>query len=114
MDTPPLPELVTLLRATLGARLVAVIGKVDSTSAVSAWADGTSVPSRLDGQRLRLAHQLAEILLECYSDATTQSWFQGMNPALNDSAPASILRDEDPVSAGKQLLPAAISFAHPG
>lgn len=108
------PELVTRLRETLGARLVAFIGNVSSTRQVSTWADGKSSPGQLDEQRLRVAYQIAGTLRERYSAATTQSWFQGMNPALDYTAPASVLRDEDPATAGKQLLSAAASFAYVG
>jgi hypothetical protein len=107
-----LTELVSRLRETLGVRLVAYIANVDSTGPVSAWADGKRSPGQLDEQRLRLAYQVAEMLRERYSPATVQSWFQGMNSALDYAAPARLLREQNAAVTGEQLLSAAASFAY--
>lgn len=110
----PFPEIVTRLRETLGVKLVAYLGNVGSTRPVAGWASGTSSPGQLDELRLRTAYQIAGVLRERYSAATTQSWFQGMNPALEYTAPARILREQEPADVGGQLLSAAASFAFVG
>ncbi len=109
-----LPEVVTKLREILGVRLVAYIGNVTSTRPVAAWQSGQRSPGQADGDRLRLAFQIAGLLRERYSAVTVQSWFKGMNPALGDSAPARIVRDGDPVEVGPDVIAAAKSFAFAG
>lgn len=108
------PEIVTSLRERLGVKLVAYIGNVGSTRPVSAWADGSRSPGVDDEQRLRTAYQIAGTLGERYTAATTQTWFRGLNPALDYTAPARMLREQDPNVVGAQLLAAASSFAYVG
>jgi hypothetical protein len=96
-------ELVTALRAVLGAKLVAYVGSVGDTRAVRQWAEGQ-----------RLAFQVAGLLAERDDARVIQSWFQGMNPQLGDDSPARILRDEDLDVSGPRVLAAARSFAAVG
>lgn len=109
----PFAELVSGLREMLGARLVAYIGGVKSTRPVSEWAAGRSKPSELERERLRHAYHAAALLRERYDVATVQSWFQGLNPALGDRAPAQVLSSAQDVLAGAgDVLAAAKSFAY--
>lgn len=110
----PFADIVTRLRERLGVKLVAYIGNVSSTRPVTAWADGTRSPGQVDEQRLRTAYQIAGTLGERYSSATTQTWFRGLNPDLQYTAPARMLREQDPDEIGAQLLVAASSFAYAG
>lgn len=109
-----LPEVVARLREILGVRLVAYIGNVKSTQPVAAWASGVRSPGQDDADRLRCAFQIAGLLRERYSAVTVQSWFKGMNPALDDAAPARVLREGDPAQVGPGILAAAKSFAFLG
>jgi hypothetical protein len=100
-------EIVQALRDLLGARLVAYIGGVQETRAVRQWADGDRSPSAAVMQRLRTTYHVAALLREKDSAAVVQAWFQGMNPQLDDVAPARVLREGDPDQAGPSVLAAA-------
>jgi hypothetical protein len=110
----PFAEIVTRLRGRIGVKLVAYIGNVGSTRPVASWADGKRSPGQLDEQRLRTAYQIAGTLGERYTATTTQTWFRGLNPALEYMAPARMLRQQDPNEVGPLLLAAASSFAYVG
>ncbi|HJQ42967.1 MAG TPA: hypothetical protein VJ831_07780 [Jatrophihabitantaceae bacterium] len=105
-------ELITALRDLLGARLVAYLAGVQETRAVRQWADGTRTIRDVDDeQRLRLAYHVALVLTARDSREVAQSWFQGLNPQLDDRSPARVLRDEKPDLGGPLVLAAARAFA---
>ena len=106
----PPAEIVQGLRDTLGAKLVAYIGGVRETRAVREWADGERTPSAEIVQRLRATYYVMALLRDRESASTVASWFQGMNPELEDRAPARVLREQDLVTAGPAVLAAARSF----
>lgn len=106
------PELVSKLRALLGARLVAFIASTQSTGTVTAWADGLAPPPAKHIDRLRLSYEIATLLSERYSPATIQTWFRGHNLALDNTAPARLLREQEPPLVGHDLVVAATSFAY--
>lgn len=108
------PELVSQLRDILGVKLVAYIGGVKSSRQVSTWADGVGEPGASDQERLRHAFHAASLLRERYDVTTVQSWFKGINPTLNDEAPAQRLRDGDPVTGPRAVIAAAKAFAYIG
>ncbi|WP_109212269.1 MULTISPECIES: hypothetical protein [Microbacterium] len=110
----PFPELVSELREILGVKLVAYIGGVKSARSVSSWADGTGEPGQNDRERLRHAFHAAALLRERYDPITVQSWFRGINPSLNDEAPAQLLREGDLVAGPRAVIAAAKSFAYIG
>ncbi len=110
----PFDELVSRMRDILGVRLVAYIGGVKAARQVTLWADGAGKPGEDDQQRLRHAFQAAALLRERYDPITIQSWFKGMNPMLNDEAPAMVLRDGDPITAPREVIAAAKAFAYIG
>lgn len=110
----PFDELVSKLREMIGVRLVAYIGGVKSARSVSGWAEGTGRPGEMDRERLRHAFHAAALLRERYDTATVQSWFKGMNPVLNDQAPAQVLREGDPLVGAREVIAAAKSFAYIG
>ncbi|MGD8195388.1 hypothetical protein ACEXQB_012935 [Herbiconiux sp. P18] len=103
-------EIVSALRETLGAALVAYLGGVRETRAVREWADGVRSPSSEVVQRLRASYYVMAMLQDKESPATVASWFQGMNPELEDVAPARVLREQDLDAAGPAVLSAARSF----
>ncbi|WP_043993735.1 hypothetical protein [Leifsonia xyli] len=108
------PELVTKLRDIIGVRLVAYIGNVKSTKPVAEWAVGPREPGETDRDRLFVAYQIAALLRERKEAVTVQSWFKGMNPALNDASPARVLREGDPNEVGPEVMAAAKAFAFIG
>jgi len=107
-------DVVSGLREIVGAKLVAYIGHVSNTRSVREWADGDRAPGADVVQRLRVAYHVAGLLYEREGKATVQSWFQGMNPQLDDNAPARLLRDEPLDVAGPQVVAAARAFAAVG
>ncbi|QVG66226.1 hypothetical protein JG551_000097 [Curtobacterium flaccumfaciens pv. flaccumfaciens] len=107
------PKLVTELRDVLGAQLVAYIAGVKETRAVRQWADGEGRrPQPRQEQRLRLAFRVAALLLDHDSPRVVQSWFQGMNPQLDDVAPARFILESD--GADPRVIAAAHAFAANG
>ena len=112
MDTP---ELVTALTELLGLKLVAYLGKVQETRAVRMWAAGTrKIANSNDVERLRLAYRAARVISEKDSRTVAQSWFQGLNPYLDDRSPARVLRDGDVESDGSRVIGAARQFVAVG
>ena len=107
-------ELVTGLRELLGAKLVAYIGSVSETRAVRQWAEGERKPSAEVVRRLRLAYQAAGLLAERDEPRVIQAWFQGMNPQLEDWAPARLIRESSPDDVGTQIMAAARAFTAVG
>jgi hypothetical protein len=104
------PDATTQLRELLGARLVAYLGGVRETRAVHQWAEGTREPSEAVQQRLRLALQVAIPIAEADSPQVAQTWFQGLNPQLDDRSPARLLRDGDLDEIGPAVIAAARAF----
>lgn len=108
----PVPELVSELRAGLGASLVAFLGGVREARAVRQWAAGDRAIQNGDQERrLRLAHQITAIITARDSGAVAAAWFQGLNPDLADLSPARVLREGDLDEVGPQVLAAARAFA---
>jgi hypothetical protein len=108
-------ELVRGLRELLGARLVAYIAGVTETRAVRQWADSERRIRDVDvEQRLRLAYQAALMITVRDSREVAQSWFQGLNPQLDDRSPARVLREGSTDVAGPAVLAAARAFAGVG
>ena len=79
------------------------------------WADGERhIRDTDDEQRLRIAYQAALMLTARDSREVAQSWFQGLNPQLEDRSPVRMLREEPPETAGPRVLAAARAFAGVG
>lgn len=105
------PDLIIALRDLLGSKLVAYLGKVNQTSTVRQWSDGSHcIGNPDDVDRLRLAYRIAWLITERDSPAVAQAWFQGANPNLDDRAPAQLLRDASLTDIGPQVLAAAHQF----
>ena len=110
----PIAQLVERLRDLLGATLVAYLGEVKETRAVAQWAAGSREPATAIQVRLRLAYRVAALLAQKNDAGVVQAWFQGMNPQLDDVAPARVLREQDLDDAGPAVLAAARAFAATG
>jgi len=93
---------------------VAYLGSVKETRAVRQWSDGEREPSNEVLLRLRAAYHVAALLAERESRAVVQAWFQGMNPQLEDIAPARLLREAPLEEAGPLVLAAARAFTSAG
>lgn len=97
------------LQAALGQRLTAVIAGTNDGRAVGQWSRGERQPHPETERRLRYAYQIVELLRQHESDTTIKAWFMGMNPDLDDRAPALVLA-ADP----QRVLQAARSFLFHG
>jgi hypothetical protein len=93
------------LQDVLGQRLTALIVGVADAKAVGKWARRERTPHPDHEQRLRHAFHVTQLLLQAESAATVRAWFLGMNPHLDDQAPALVLR-HDPLA----VLRAARAF----
>lgn len=104
----PVPAVVSYLLEQLGERLTAVIAGVRDAGEVRGWAVGEASPSEEAERRLRDAYEVTRMLRERDSAETVRLWFRGMNPELDDQAPALVIR-EDP---GAVLGAAHFFLAH--
>jgi hypothetical protein len=100
-----LPDVVREVESVLGQRLTAVIAGVADVKAVGKWARGERTPRTDAEQRLRDAYYVTTLLLQLETPSTVRAWFSGMNPELDDRAPALVL-SEDPA----RVLQAARTF----
>ena len=103
--TRPIAEVASDLQSTLGQRLAAVIVGVADAKAVGRWARKERAPHSDTETRLRAALRVVLLLRERYAPETVRAWFGGMNPLLNDRAPALVL-DANP----EEVLEAAREF----
>ena len=103
-----LPVLARWLQDVLGQPLVALIAGVRDPKLVGKWAKGECAPEPKGEQRLRHAFEVTLLLLERECSDTIRAWFVGMNPELDDHAPALALAD-DPENV---LMAARTFLAH--
>jgi hypothetical protein len=81
------------LQEVLGLRLTAHIAGVRDPKTVATWAEGTSAPRAASEAKLRLALQIAHLLQGQESPHVVRAWFVGLNPQLDDTAPATAISD---------------------
>ena len=105
----PISQVAVYLQDVLGQRLTAVVAGVSDAKAVGKWAKGQRSPQPDSELRLRHAYQIAQLLIQHESAETVRAWFLGMNPELDDEAPAVVL-GEDP----QRVLQAARTFLAQG
>jgi hypothetical protein len=83
------PSLVaTYLQDLLGQQLTAVIAAVRDAALVGDWASGRRRPRPDQAARLQTAYQVANLLASVEQSDVVRAWFVGMNPELDDQAPA--------------------------
>src|SRR5947209_6584483 len=82
-------DAVRELVGILGGKLTAYVANVGETRAVRMWAEGDRDPQ--PDKLLRIREALVIALTLCDHDEATvvQAWFQGLNPQLDDRAPAT-------------------------
>lgn len=101
------PDIARFLQETLGSRLTAHITGVKDAKMVGRWAEGTK-PSPVRERRLRDTYQIFQTIMQAEDEYVARSWFIGMNPNLDDDAPADALRQ----GRAKQVMAAARMYAH--
>ena len=106
----PAPDMARYLQALFGQPMTALVAGIENPKTVGRWARGqTPHPANL--ARIRNAFQIATLLESATSRQTVQSWFMGMNPHLDDRAPALVLADE-PDAAPRVMQAARAFLAH--
>lgn len=79
------------------------------------WADWIrTIGNDTDVERLRTAYRVARVITARDTPAVAQSWFQGLNPILDDRASVLLLREGELADIGPQVLAAARQFAAVG
>lgn len=106
----PIPEIVDDLRTVLGAKLVAYFSGVSETRTVREWVETSRHPTANAEQRLRLAHRIVNLMSQSEGADIVPTWFQGMNPQLDDRSPARVLREDNFDEVGPRVIAAAHSF----
>ena len=105
----PLNEVVRVLQELLSRRLTAYIAGVADAKTVSRWAAGevTDVRHYEMEQRLRTSYEIVQLLLSSEASSTVKAWFIGLNPQLDDVAPAEAIREgrlRDALGAARAFL----------
>ena len=97
------------LARVLGRQLLAVI--VDKgPRTIQRWIAGETLPGTEDERRLRNAYQVYLLLSSAEGDHTIRAWFMGMNPQLDDEAPAEALAGDK----SRDVMSAARAFVNGG
>jgi hypothetical protein len=91
---PSLEVMAANLQQLFGQKLTAFMAGTDDPKEVGKLARGEALPSPAMARRLADAHSIAELLLRYESPQGVCSWFLGMNPELDDRAPAEVLGDD--------------------
>jgi hypothetical protein len=105
-----IPEIVDDLRVALGAKLVAYIVGVSEIRTVREWAEAARKPTAATEERLRLVHRVVTLISQSEGQAVVPTWFQGMNPQLEDRSPARVLHEDSFDEAGARVLAASNAF----
>lgn len=103
-----LESVIMALERLLGRKAVAYLAHVKDATVIDRWIEGKPTPGDTEF-RLRLAFQIASMLHEHEESAVVQAWFFGLNPALQDRIPATMLREGSP-SDRRAVLAAAREF----
>jgi hypothetical protein len=104
-----LSAVLSYLQEHLGSEMTAYVSGADNPTLVSKWVDGTARPQPSHEVRLRPAYEAARYVVEAYGDETARQWFFGINPSLQDTAPAYVLR-HGPPAQWEVVVPAALEF----
>lgn len=97
-----------LLQTVLGQRLTAYVVGTD-VKTIQRWirSDAVQIRSVDVERRLRVAYEIALLLLQEDAESTVRAWFISTNEYLSDHSPAETIRRNQPGAA----LDAARSFA---
>lgn len=88
-----LADIASVLQEHLGQKLTAHMAGLADPKAIGKIARGARSPREEAEKRLRAAYRVLTILLDDESAHTVRAWFIGMNPQLDDDAPADAIRD---------------------
>jgi ABC-type Fe2+-enterobactin transport system substrate-binding protein len=103
-------EMARYLQEHLGQKLTAYVAGLKDAKSVGQWAAGKSEPPAITRERLRAAFHATSLFLLAYSDQAAQGWFFGANSALDDRAPAAVLRAAETPDEMALIAPLARAF----
>jgi len=90
----PISDVAAFLQDLLSRRLVAYITGVKDTKTVSRWVNAEVEEVRQESEeRLRVAYEIAQLLIQFDSPRIVKAWFIGLNPQLDDVSPAETIRE---------------------
>jgi hypothetical protein len=104
------PQAAAYLKAHLGPAVTAYLAGFVDAEALTRCAAGKVPPEDPAASRLILAYEATQLLVEVYGDETAQSWFVGMNPHLDENAPAYVLHHGKNADDWQFVVPAAREF----
>lgn len=105
------PEMADYLQEHLGQRLTAYLAGIKDVKSVGQWIQGRSEPSAIARERLRAGYHATIWLTTAFGDRAAQGWFFGANHALDDRAPAAVLREATTPDEVAAVAPLAKAFA---
>lgn len=89
--------------STVGMKLTIYMAEAESPEQVKRWAACTEEVPDPCALRLAVAACVLRFRPAFISEAEMVAWFQGMNPQLDDTAPATAVRDGDWVGVSRAL-----------
>jgi hypothetical protein len=107
----PFPEVVVLLRAILGAKVVSLIAGLSGTGHLCRWADGRTMPSLDRQERLRAALHAALVVADADGPSAAADWFLIGQARLGGRSPAAVLSEEPIHRARRDVLERALAYA---
>jgi hypothetical protein len=105
-----LHDVAFYLQEALGQKLTAHLAGVTDPRQVGAWGRQEHNPRSESARRLRAAYQIYQLILAEESPYVARAWFAGLNPRLDDEAPADAIRDDHL----KEALAAAKAYVRGG
>jgi hypothetical protein len=100
-------DVVILLRAILGPRLVLSIAGARTPGCVANWAQGHGRLSGWAEVRLRIALELSLLIVEADGLEAARGWMTRRDPALGGRSPLGVIAEDPPRLARAVLLEAA-------
>lgn len=86
----PTHEIVRQLTTHLGVRLLALTLATDAES-IKSWAEEKNPPPEPFERRLRVAHEIWQLVCSVESPNTVRTWWMGMKDGLDDLSPAEAI-----------------------
>lgn len=103
--TPPFPEVLAYLRQKLGAHMTAYVAGVEHPKQLELRS-----PDGGTAARLMATYVIVHEIVARYDATTAQAWLFGTNSALDEQAPAEVLRGAEEESALAAVRRAARLF----
>lgn len=86
-------DIVEFLQREIGANLTAYIAGKSATT-VARWGRSEQQPGDKEERRLRETYRIFQLITEVDSSHVARAWLMGLNPQLDDQAPADVLRED--------------------